>query len=128
MRATPDGRHPEPNSPVDGQGRRRLAYRGAAWSFGVILGLSLAALALSLVVALTTPGRLSVAAEPEAPGLVLVLSIATSLFSLVGLLSTNLLAWRREAREARETAVQLQRQQLEIEKLKLELEKQKRAT
>lgn len=107
---------------------RRLAYRGAAWIFGVALGLSLAALAISLAVALNTPGRLPLAAESDAPGLVLILSTATSVVSLIGLLSTNLLAWRREARDTREAELELQRQRLEIEKLKLELEKQRSNT
>jgi hypothetical protein len=121
---------PSDASDAAGAGRSgpRLAYRGAAWAFGVALLLSLAALAVSLAVTLSSGGRLPLAAEDEAPSLVLVLSTATTVVSLIGLLSTNLLAWRREARESRETEVELQRQRLEIEKLKLELEKQRRNT
>lgn len=103
----------------------RLAYRGAAWAFGLALAVSLAVLAGSLAVLLSSAGRLALAAEGEAPSLVLILSTATSLVSLIGLLSTNLLAWRREARDSREAELELQRQRLEIEKLKLELEKQR---
>ncbi len=94
--------------------------------FGALLGLSLMALAFSIGVYLGSTGRSPMAAEAQSPGLVLAVSVATSIVSLIGLLSTNLLAWRREAREARSAEVQLERQQLEIEKLKLELEKQKR--
>ena len=123
-----------PASPPSGSDKagaspeHRLADRGAAWIFGVALGLSLAALAISLAVALSTPGRLPLAAESDAPSLVLILSTATSVVSLIGLLSTNLLAWRREARDTREAELELQRQRLEIEKLKLDLEKQRSNT
>jgi hypothetical protein len=106
----------------------RLAYRGAARLFGVILALSVALLAFGLIAAMATPGRQPMLAEPvPASGLVLVISTATSIVSLIGLLSTNLLAWRREAREARSSEIELERQRLEIEKLRLELDKQKRA-
>ncbi len=108
-----------------GRPERRLAYRGAAWTFGLALVVSLAALGVSLAVSLGAGGRLPLTAEDDAPSLVLVLSTATTVVSLIGLLSTNLLAWRREARETRETELELQRQRLEIEKLKLELEKQR---
>jgi uncharacterized membrane protein len=94
--------------------------------FGVLLGLSLAMLAVSLGAYLAVAGRAPVAVDSQSSGVVLAVSVATSIVSLIGLLSTNLLAWRREAREARSTEIQLQRQQLEIEKLKLELEKQRR--
>lgn len=94
--------------------------------FGVLLGFSLAVLAVSLGAYLVMTGRAPLAVDSQTSGLVLTISVATSVVSLLGLLSTNLLAWRRETREARAAEVQLQRQQLEIEKLKLELEQQKR--
>jgi hypothetical protein len=94
----------------------------------VILALSVALLVLSLLAVMATPGRQPMLAEPvPASSLVLVISTATSIVSLIGLLSTNLLAWRREAREARSAEIELERQRLEIEKLRLELGKQKRA-
>jgi hypothetical protein len=106
----------------------RLAYRSVAWIFGVVLVLSVALLVFSLVAVMaTTGGRQPMLAEPmPASSLVLVISTATSIVSLIGLLSTNLLAWRREAREARSSEIELERQRLEVEKLRLELEKQKR--
>ncbi len=116
------------NAASAGRTGPRLAYRGAAWAFGLALLVSLAVLGVSLAVMLNAGGRLPLAAEDEAPSLVLILSTATTVVSLIGLLSTNLLAWRREARESRETEVELQRQRLEIEKLKLELEKQRRSS
>jgi uncharacterized membrane protein len=126
MTGSPDLQH----NPTDGRveaSSRRLAYRGVAWAFAVILVLSVALLVFSWVAVVATTGRQPMLAEPgPASSLVLIISTATSIVSLIGLLSTNLLAWRREAREARSTEIQLQRQQLEIEKLRLELEKQKR--
>jgi uncharacterized membrane protein len=105
----------------------RLAYRGAAWAFAVFLALSVALLVFSLLSVMAVAGRQPMLAEPvPASSLVLLISTATSVVSLIGLLSTNLLAWRREAREARASEIQLQRERLEIEKLQLELEKQKR--
>jgi hypothetical protein len=105
----------------------RLAYRGAARAFAGVLALSVALLAFSLLAVTSAAGRQPMLAEPvPASSLVLLISTATSVVSLIGLLSTNLLAWRREAREARASEIQLQRERLEIEKLQLELEKQKR--
>ena len=105
--------------------RNRPALAAAAL-FGVLLGISLTVLAVSLGAYLAASGRAPVPTDQQSPSLVLAISVATSIVSLIGLLSTNLLAWRREAREARTAEIQLQRQQLEIEKLRLELEKQKR--
>jgi hypothetical protein len=115
------------SSPADASqtspGRSRLAYRGPAWAFGLVLALSLAALIVSLAVALSAGDRLPLAAEDDESSLALIISTATSVISLIGLLSTNLMAWRREARDAREAELDLQRQRLELEKLRLELEK-----
>lgn len=113
-------------SPATDTAQRRLAYRGARWAFAVFLGLSLALLAVSVLAVMVTGGRQPLVVETT-PGsnLVLLISSATSIVSLIGLLSTSLLAWRREAREARAAELQLQHEQLEIEKLKLELEQQR---
>ena len=107
---------------------RNRPVLAAAALFGVLLGLSLAMLAVSLGAYLAMAGRAPLTVDSQSSGVVLAVSVATSIVSLIGLLSANLLAWRREARESRSAEVQLQRQQLEIEKLKLELEKQRRET
>jgi len=99
-----------------------------AWAFGLALGLSLVVLAGALIAAWATGLRSPLTAAEEESSLALILSTATTVVSLIGLLSTNLMAWRREAREAREAEIDLQRQRLELEKLRLELEKQKRET
>lgn len=116
---------PDQQTSAAGAVRNRPALAAAAL-FGVLLGLSLAMLAVSLGAYLAMAGRAPLAVDSQSSGIVLAVSVATSIVSLIGLLSTNLLAWRREARESRSAEVQLQRQQLEIEKLKLELEKQRR--
>ena len=105
---------------------RPLAYRRLAWAFGLALGLSLVVLAGALIAAWATGLRSPLTAAEEESSLALILSTATTVVSLIGLLSTNLMAWRREAREAREAEIDLQRQRLELEKLRLELEKQRR--
>jgi uncharacterized membrane protein YcfT len=103
----------------------RLAYRGAAWLFGLALLVSLVLLIVSLIALVGSGGRLPMEADEDGSSLALIISTATSAVSLIGLLSTNLMAWRREARDAREAELDLQRQRLELEKLRLELEKQK---
>ncbi len=115
-----------PDRTGSGDATRQQAARRAAAMFGGLLGLSLAMLAVSLGAYLAVAGRAPLTVDSQSSGVVLAVSVATSIVSLIGLLSTNLLAWRREARESRSAEVQLQRQQLEIEKLKLELDKQKR--
>ncbi len=50
-------------------------------------------------------------------------SLLTSIVTLVGFVSTTILAWRKEAREAAVAELERKRQELELEKEKLELEK-----
>jgi hypothetical protein len=64
---------------------------------------------------------------PEAPttgGLVATLgTLLTSVVTLVGFVSTTILAWRKEAREAAEADLERKRKEIELEKEKLELER-----
>lgn len=55
----------------------------------------------------------------------LILAATTSLASLLGMVSTVVLGWRKEQREARAEALGRRRQELEIQKLQLELEREK---
>lgn len=111
---------------------RPLPYRSLRWLFAALLAAALLYLFLHWP-QLRMAFQVMATHEPIEPGAsnppdtALLISLATSLVSLFGLLSTNLMAWRREAREARVAEVQLQQQKLEIERLKLELEKQRRA-
>jgi hypothetical protein len=53
----------------------------------------------------------------------IVSSCITSLVTLVGFLSTTILAWRKEAREKEDRELERKRKELELEKARLELEK-----
>ena len=55
----------------------------------------------------------------------LIVAAATSLASLLGMVSNTVLGLRKEQREARAEALDRRRQELEIEKLQLELEREK---
>ncbi len=55
----------------------------------------------------------------------LVVAAATSLASLLGLISTTIFGWRKEQREARAEALNRLRQELEIQKLQLELDRER---
>lgn len=98
--------------------------------FAVLLIIAIVLLVVTLRPYFTWIGRQPTAAEVTEVGAnpALILSIITALASLIGLLSTNWLAWRREARDARLAELQLEQQRLEIEKLRLELEKSRGAS
>lgn len=55
----------------------------------------------------------------------LIVAAATSLASLLGMISNTILGLRKEQREVRAEALERRRQELEIEKLQLELEREK---
>jgi len=55
----------------------------------------------------------------------LVVAAATSLASLLGMISTTIFGWRKEQREARAEALNRLRQELEIQKLQLELDRER---
>ena len=52
--------------------------------------------------------------------MVSIISFLASLTSLIGFLSTTVLAWRKEKRETRSTELDIQKKELEIEKLRKE--------
>lgn len=54
------------------------------------------------------------------------LATASALASLIGFISTTVLDWRREAREAKAAKLEVMRTRLELEKTRLELEKLRR--
>lgn len=55
-----------------------------------------------------------------------VTSCLTSIATFVGFVSTTILAWRKEKREAAAAELEMQRQGIELERTRLELEKLKR--
>ncbi len=96
--------------------------------FGV-LGLILGALLLHLSAPrytgmATRPGESSQPAPPLplAERIALIVSVASTLLTALGFISTTALAWRKERRESRSAALEEQREQLELEKLRRELQ------
>ena len=96
--------------------------------FGV-LGLILGALLLHLSAPrytgmATRPGEPSqpVPPLPLAERIALIVSVASTLITALGFISTTALAWRKERRESRSAALEEQREQLELEKLRRELQ------
>jgi len=96
--------------------------------FGV-LGLILGALLLHLSAPrytgmATWPGEPSqpVPPLPLAERIALIVSVASTLITALGFISTTALAWRKERRESRSAALEEQREQLELEKLRRELQ------
>ncbi|OQA94193.1 MAG: hypothetical protein BWY25_02900 [Chloroflexi bacterium ADurb.Bin222] len=96
--------------------------------FGV-LGLILGALLLHLSAPrytgmATRPGEPSqpVPPLPLAERIALIVSVASTLLTALGFISTTALAWRKERRESRSAALEEQREQLELEKLRRELQ------
>lgn len=102
---------------------RTQQYVTAQKIFGVLFILSIA---LLLVLSLLPRDAKSVAGESSAGfpggGVVGVLSLLASITTLVGFVSTTVLEWREERREARVADLETQRQELEIEKLRKELD------
>ncbi len=52
-------------------------------------------------------------------------SLLTSITSLIGFLSTTVLAWRKDKRESASAELEIKKKELELEKLKIELSKTK---
>lgn len=123
----PDNNGEEP--PRDGTQRPRPS-RGLSNAQGLLLILFIGSTGVLLAVWLGW-GRamIPLGSEPpleippgSAPGLVwLMLAAVTALASLTGLVSTTVLGWRKEQREARAEALARRKQELEIQKLELEL-------
>jgi hypothetical protein len=101
-------------------------YVTAQRVFGVLFILSIAVL---LVLSLLPRDEKSVAGESgtgfPGGGVVGVLSLLASITTLIGFVSTTVLEWREERREARVADLETQRQKLEIEKLRKELDEMK---
>jgi hypothetical protein len=69
------------------------------------------------------PSHVPNSAALDTAVVVSVVSLLTSLTSLVGFLSTTVLAWRKERREAVSAELEIKKKELELEKLKIELAK-----
>lgn len=112
--------------------RQEAPYSKARRVFLVLFVVS-AALTLALLFlfgifpARTGPGTTPSTTPPETQSvgawIATLGSLLTSVVTLVGFVSTTILAWRKEAREAAVADLERKRKELELEKEKLELEK-----
>lgn len=66
-------------------------------------------------------GRTFTGEAVDDPRVALSIAVLAAVTSLLGFVSTTLLAWRKERREAAVFRFQVERQELEIERLRLEL-------
>jgi uncharacterized membrane protein len=102
---------------------RKQRYGRAQLVFGMLFILSIVVL---LVLSLLPQDEKSVAGESASGfpsgGIVGVLSLLASITTLVGFVSTTVLEWREERREAAAAELERQRQELEIQKLRKELD------
>ncbi|MDO6477251.1 hypothetical protein Q4520_17660 [Alteromonas sp. 1_MG-2023] len=73
---------------------------------------------MSLTIANTT-----IQGPKELPLLISLLSLLTSLATLIGFISTTILAWRKENREKLHSDLDIKKKELEIEKLRQEIKK-----
>jgi hypothetical protein len=110
-----------------------------AFSTVLALGLALTVSAVSYSPAVnpstqapeSTPEPGQSIAENEKPALetgnlALISTLATSLASLIGFVTTTAITWRKEKRESALAEVERKKLELELEKSKLELEEMKR--
>jgi len=107
--------------------KKRRPYARARAVFGVLFILS--ALFLCFVIFTTVPVSVGIGAGGlglDTIALALV-SLLASVTTLVGFVSTTILAWRREKRETSAADLERKRQELELEKMKLDLEQTKSA-
>ena len=101
----------------------------------IFLALFLVSTGIAIVLAIFGPSIPRLASDPSMAenldlvaigGLVaIVTSCITSMVTLVGFVSTTILAWRKEGREKEDRELEKKRKELELEKARLELEKMK---
>lgn len=116
--------NPSPPEPASGQPVSRT-YRRARLAFLVIFVVSTAA-----VLWLTgAPGRrplwIAEGFQTNWASVVAVIAVGTSIASLLGTITTTILAWRKERRDTQAAELERERQRLEIERLKLQLERER---
>ena len=101
----------------------------------IFLALFLLSTAVAIVLAIFIPSLSLSASDPSIDGnqdliltgsvVAIVSSCITSMVTLVGFVSTTLLAWRKEAREKEDRELERKRKEIELEKARLDLEKMK---
>lgn len=109
---------PTPDNGVSAAGELPLPFEQP-------LEATMQAVTLAVLTALPTPAATPAApvaaAAPAEASIALWLSAVTAITALLGFVSTALLNWRKEAREAQQAQAELAKTHLEIEKLRREL-------
>jgi hypothetical protein len=101
------------------------SYRTARVVFRTLVALSLLTLfALTFLMPWSAP-REEVPPPAVSGGTIALVALLSSLVSIVGLISTNLLAWRKDRRDSRVADIDLEKQALALERERLVLEKQR---
>ncbi len=98
------------------------------WSrlvWGILFALSLLALVFFLPRGPSAPVSAPTSPFDSTTGVLTIVSFLTSLLTFIGLVSTTVIAWRKEKRESKAADLARQREEIELEKAKLELEKLK---
>jgi hypothetical protein len=108
---------------------QRERYARVGTVFGVLLILSTCVLLILLLYWNRSGERPPDISGPsgadDGSGIVSIAALLTACTSLFGFVTTTILKWREETREARTAELERQRHNLEIEKLRLELERLK---
>lgn len=104
---------------------QRRRYAIARMVFGVLFILSACVLVIYIATRDRDTGGMGVTEPEESNRAVEIISLITSSASVIAFVSTTLLEWREEKREAEVAELQRQRQALEIERMRLELERLK---
>lgn len=92
---------------------------------GLVLGVVLLRLSQpQFTGSVAQPGEMPVPVQPlpAAERIALIVSVASTVISALGFVSTTALAWRKEARESRNAVLDAERRQLELEKMRQELQ------
>lgn len=113
-----------PKEPSSGQNVART-YRRARLAFLVLFIIStLVVIWLCASARRTTQGPAEVFAT-DLGSAVAFIAVATSVASLLGTITTTILAWRKDRRDTAAAELERERQRLEIEQLKRQLARQK---
>jgi hypothetical protein len=105
--------------------RSRAILRLLQILFGVMLFIAPLVFFWALVEEIRAQSGNLVAPPPGASsltGLISLLAVLASVFSLIGIISTTILAWRKDRRDVNSFQLELEKKELEITKLRRELD------
>jgi hypothetical protein len=106
--------------------KQRRPYAVALTIFALLSALSVVLLSVFILTNKDEPIWSITSNPPDASadnGILVLISLVSSLASLFGFVSTAVLGWREDVRESKAAELEKQRQALEIERLRIELER-----